>query len=280
MRYLNSKKKFAGELVPIFQELIDFRKIEKYVEPFCGGCNIIDKIRCPKRFASDNDRFLIALYQYVKNGGRLLDDVSRDMYLRVARAYKKKTNDYIDWVVGCVAFLASRDTKTVWGGFAAPHKSSNSEEVVIPYQNRKNRLLKQMERLKDVVFECCDYSKIRRFRNAFIYCDPPRPEDKGYTYGKDFDYDDFWNRMRRWSRHNYVFITARKAPDDFIKIWSRRNKNHGNERLYIHCYGKAAEYYELKERYEKRQKEINKVWEDRYRRERRNGKHDNIEIQP
>lgn len=269
MIYKNSKKKYANEIVPIFRELIDFRRIEKYVEPFCGGCNIIDKIRCPQRFASDIDYFLIALYKYVQKGGILLDDVSRDMYYRMIRAYKKKSNEYADWVVGCVSFLACKGSKRVWGAFAAPYVSESTGELVNPYQNAKRRFLKQMENLNDVHFDCCDYSKIKRFKNALIYCDPPRPDEAGYNHGKDFDYNDFWKRIRRWSKYNYVFVSTRTAPPDFKRIWSRRTKSHGNERLYIYEAGKAAEYYELKKAYERRKREIDTVWVDRYRRYRR-----------
>ena len=32
----------------ILQKLIDDNNIKTYIEPFCGGCNVIDEIKCDK----------------------------------------------------------------------------------------------------------------------------------------------------------------------------------------------------------------------------------------
>ena len=42
---------------------------ETYLEPFCGGCNVIDKIEAPQRIASDCNKYLIALMQHIQAGG-------------------------------------------------------------------------------------------------------------------------------------------------------------------------------------------------------------------
>ena len=49
MKYMGSKARIADQIVPIIQEFIDKNSITLYVEPFCGGCNVIDKIRCQKK---------------------------------------------------------------------------------------------------------------------------------------------------------------------------------------------------------------------------------------
>ena len=46
MKYVGSKNKLAKYIVPILQKIIDSNGIQKYIEPFCGGCNVIDKIKC------------------------------------------------------------------------------------------------------------------------------------------------------------------------------------------------------------------------------------------
>lgn len=45
MKYMGSKAKVARYIVPIIQDHIDRSGFETYLDPFCGGCNIIDKIR-------------------------------------------------------------------------------------------------------------------------------------------------------------------------------------------------------------------------------------------
>lgn len=42
MIYMGSKARFAKELLPII--LKDRKEGQWYVEPFCGGCNMIDKV--------------------------------------------------------------------------------------------------------------------------------------------------------------------------------------------------------------------------------------------
>lgn len=37
--------------------------IKTYIEPFCGGCNIIDKIQCDTKIASDNHKYLIEMFK-------------------------------------------------------------------------------------------------------------------------------------------------------------------------------------------------------------------------
>ena len=61
MIYLRSKAQIAKYLIPIFQNIIDKNNISTYIEPFVGGANIIDKIKCDNRIGYDLSRTLIAL---------------------------------------------------------------------------------------------------------------------------------------------------------------------------------------------------------------------------
>ena len=48
MQYMGSKSRLANELVPIIQNYIN-DDTKAYIEPFVGGANIIDKIKCSKK---------------------------------------------------------------------------------------------------------------------------------------------------------------------------------------------------------------------------------------
>lgn len=61
MKYLGSKNRLSKELAPIIQRYIDESGFNKYLEPFVGGANMIDKIKCEYRFGGDNHKYLIAL---------------------------------------------------------------------------------------------------------------------------------------------------------------------------------------------------------------------------
>ena len=48
IRYVGSKNKLSKDLAPIIQSYIT-DETEGYLEPFVGGANMIDKIKCKKR---------------------------------------------------------------------------------------------------------------------------------------------------------------------------------------------------------------------------------------
>lgn len=69
MKYFGSKSRIAKYIVPILQKEIDENQIATYLEPFCGGCNIVDKIKCERKIANDLNEYLIALFQHLQAGG-------------------------------------------------------------------------------------------------------------------------------------------------------------------------------------------------------------------
>lgn len=50
---MGSKAKIAKFIVPIIQQKIDESGKKIYIEPFAGGCNVIDKVKAERRIASD-----------------------------------------------------------------------------------------------------------------------------------------------------------------------------------------------------------------------------------
>lgn len=63
MVYMGSKSRFAKEIVPILQDIINKNNIAIYIEPFVGGANIIDKINCPTKIGYDKNISLIELHK-------------------------------------------------------------------------------------------------------------------------------------------------------------------------------------------------------------------------
>ena len=60
MKYMGSKTRIANEILPII--LKNRKPYQYYVEPFCGGCNIIDKVD-GNRIASDKNHYLIEMWK-------------------------------------------------------------------------------------------------------------------------------------------------------------------------------------------------------------------------
>lgn len=69
MKYMGSKSKIKKHIVPTIQRLIDERSIVAYCEPFCGGCNTIDAVRCKRRYELYKQWPYRYCYTYVARAG-------------------------------------------------------------------------------------------------------------------------------------------------------------------------------------------------------------------
>lgn len=242
MKYFGSKSRIAKDIVPIIQNCIDRNNISVYYEPFVGGANVIDKIKCDKRIGNDINPYLIALFRHLQNGGELLDSVSREEYSKIRSEYI--SGNYEKWYVGNVGFLASYNGRWFDGGYAqlGYEKTAKGCRYRDYYQESKRNLLKQVPDIINVEFECHDYRDSFNYKNAVIYCDPPYQNTKQFQNSYDFNYDDFWDTMRKWSRDNYVFISELSAPDDFECIYQHEtlrsikaiDKRYVTEKLFIY----------------------------------------------
>jgi len=238
MKYMGSKSRIAKDIVPIIQEYVD--KYDRYLEPFCGGCNVIDKIKASKKIASDKNKYLITLWKHIQEGNNLLDTVSRELYNDVRS--NQNTNKYEDWIVGNVGFLASYNGRWFDGGYAQSgyEKTKNGERYRDYYNEAKQNILKQVNSIKDIEFLNQDYIYFYPV-NFVIYCDPPYVNTKQYANSKNFDYEIFWETMREWSKRNVVLISEQNAPDDFECIWQQEvsrsikanDKSKSVEKLFI-----------------------------------------------
>lgn len=65
MQYMGSKNRLSKELAPIIQSYIT-AETKGYLEPFVGGANMIDKIKCDKKYGCDIHKELISLLKHVQ----------------------------------------------------------------------------------------------------------------------------------------------------------------------------------------------------------------------
>ena len=249
---MGSKSRIAKFIVPIIQKCIDDNEINTYVEPFCGGCNIIDKIKCKIRIANDVNPYLIALFQHLQTGGELPADVSRTLYSKVRAEHK--TNIYEPWLVGAVGFLASYNGRWFDGGYAQPGWEKNKNGELVRYRNyyqeAKNNIVSQISSLKNVIFLCQDYKECNIPDNSLIYCDPPYKNTKQFANAIDFDYEIFWQQIREWSLEHFVITSELNASPDFECIWEKQcsrsikaaDKSTAVEKLFIYNKGKFFNY--------------------------------------
>jgi DNA adenine methylase len=75
---MGSKNRIAKELLPFITEALEDGIY--YVEPFVGGCNMIDKVEHSPKLAADCNKYLIALLEYQ---GELPEYISKEEFDKV-----------------------------------------------------------------------------------------------------------------------------------------------------------------------------------------------------
>jgi len=213
MWYMGSKSKISKDIVPIIQSYIN-ESTMSYVEPFVGGCNVIDKIKCNKKIGADINRYLIELLIHARDCP--LDfpkSISQEEYMDV----KNNKERYDTWYVGLVGFCASFGAK-FFGGYARNAIGDNSG---VRAQSAINNILKQSTKIQDVELKCCSYSELNILDGSVIYCDIPYKGTTDYS-GSKFDYNEFYTWCIEMSKNNVVLISEYSMPDEFECIYEKK----------------------------------------------------------
>lgn len=239
---MGSKNRHAKELLPII--LKDRKPDQWYVEPFAGGCNMIDKVG-GQRIANDQHFYLIEMFKALINGFELPDYVDEETYKNV-RTNKEK---YHPAFVGFVGFGCSYSGK--WFGGFARNVSKSITDVEVLNKGRKNycleskrNILKQIPHLRDIIFyNMPDYWNLPIPDGSIVYCDPPYAGTTKYKDG-GFNHEDFWQWCRLMTLVGHkVFISEYNAPEDFECVWHKVMNNtltkdtgskQGVEKLFIY----------------------------------------------
>lgn len=215
MVYMGSKSRIAKEIVPIIQSYIDDNNIHNYLEPFCGGGNVIDKVKCEHKYASDVQPYLIALLKQTQKDTSVFPET---ITLEEYKDVKDNKEKYPAWYVGLVGFCASFGGKffNVYGRDSKGSRSISNERI--------RNLIKQSLNLKDIQFTCCDFRNIKpTIKNFVIYCDIPYKNSTKYKVD-DFPYDEFYDWCRQMAKNNIVLVSEYNMPNDFECIWQKEIK--------------------------------------------------------
>ena len=136
---MGSKSRVAKNILPIIQEAINNYNIKNYIEPFCGGCNVIDKVKCERKIASDNNKYLIGLLQNIDKVSFLPKFVTKEHYSEVRDCFNKGLTIFPDWYIGAIGFLASYNGRFFDGGYAGVVKTKDG--VIRDYYDEAKRNL-------------------------------------------------------------------------------------------------------------------------------------------
>lgn len=222
MVYQGSKNRLAKYIVPIIQKYIDENNINTYVEPCCGGCNIIDKVHCKNKIGSDINDELITLLKYVQSDNELSiapAECTFEHYKDVRENRKNKTEKYSKEYTALIGYCASYGGRYFEGGFGRDSKGGRSI-----YMERVKNLKAQAPLLNGIDFRCCDYKAYSDYKDCLFYFDPPYFGCKQYD-GQKIDYDEFYNFVIELSKNNIVLVSEYQMPEDrFTCIWQKERK--------------------------------------------------------
>ncbi len=221
MKYMGSKNRLAKYLLPII--LKDRTDGQYYVEPFVGGCNMIDKAS-GNRIGSDKNELLIEMWKGLQGNEPKPTSIPKELYDKARNCYNNNSYEELSkFIVGWIGFAASFNGRFFDGGYSGVYKNRDYIKEQI------NNIEKQIENIKGIEFLSGDYDKIEIPSNSVIYCDIPYQNTKQYSTSKGFDYEKFWGWCREMKDCGHkIFVSEYNAPSDFICIWEKEVTNSMN----------------------------------------------------
>ena len=217
---MGSKGRIAKEILPLI--LKDGKENQYYIEPFVGGCNMIDKVSNP-RIANDNNIYLIEMWKGIQENRNIIRDIPKDFYSDVRNSYNTNNNKYDNFIIGWIGFTGSFNGRFFDGGYSGKTKDRDYIKEQI------NNIEKQIPFIQGIEFYSGDYRTLNYPSNSIIYCDPPYQGTTQYSTSKNFNYDEFWEWCRIMAAKGHkVFISEYEAPEDFECIWSKEVTNSMN----------------------------------------------------
>ena len=210
MKYMGSKRRIAKHLLPIMVGVAQERGVTKWLEPFVGGGNMIDKVPPSfERIGYDlNEHAIMAMIDIRDRAADLPDSVTEQEYNDMKGLPAASVTSW-------VRFGASFGGKFEDGFARGKNNSGESRNYT---RETKRSALKQQPLLQGVQFTHGCYQDLD-VANALIYCDPPYANTAGYKTG-DFNHDEFFDWCRaQAAKGNVVFVSEYNAPDDFVCLW-------------------------------------------------------------
>lgn len=219
IKYVGSKNRLSKELAPIIQSYIN-NETKGYLEPFVGGANMIDKIKCENKIGCDIHEELIELLKYIQTAevNNIPKAITRDEYISV----RDNKDKHPKWYVGLVGFCATYNAK-YFGGYAGACKT---KQGIRNYDQESIRnLINQTPNIKNIKFCNKSFSELPKdkIKKYVIYCDPPYRDTTKYKTEK-FPYEEFYDWCREMSVHNIILISEYNMPEDFKCIWQKEHK--------------------------------------------------------
>lgn len=221
MKYMGSKAKHAEEIKDVIYKEIKNFESGSYVEPFVGGGNMICSISRVEfeRYGNDINPFLISMFQALQKGWIPPDSVDEQTYKLAMENSKLTFNATLQEkaLIGFIGIGCSYSGK--WFGGYARGNDNNGNPRNYCLESKKN-VMKQMDKLTDVIFTSGNYWEMEFPSKSIIYCDPPYQNTTKYK--DNFDHQKFWVWCEQKAKDGHkVFVSEYNAPKNWRCIWQK-----------------------------------------------------------
>jgi DNA adenine methylase len=210
MKYVGSKRTIAKEIAKIINP---YSRGKTFIEPFVGGCNLVEHIQAKEYICSDVNECMITMYNAIKEGWkpRFITEEEYKQY--------KKIRDPKDPMTAFALLCCS--WRNMWA-------KGYGEEGRIKYSVVNVPKIK--DTIQKAIFIHRSYHTID-VEDCVIYCDPPYANTHAdyVADSRKFKSLAFWNWAREQSKKNVVFISEYSAPPDFECVLSVDQKKPANK---------------------------------------------------
>ena len=208
MRYLGGKKRFAAQLIQAMQPTPE----DTFVEPFCGGCAVIQRVPCHRRIANDIHPNLISLLEAVSQGWQPPSTLSLEEW----RALRERArNGEVAPEIGFAGFGCSYGSRW-FEGYARSQRGN--PESTIP-RSAAQSLVREAPLLAGIEFHCGPYTDLDIPPGSIIYLDPPYQDTKGYSGTAKFDHETFYAWCDIMAESCTLYLSEQTAPPHWRCIW-------------------------------------------------------------
>lgn len=231
MVYMGSKQKYVKYIVPIIQKYIKENNIDTFVDVFCGGANLTDKIDCDVVIGNDLSPSLIALHKQAQmDFDKIPTEGGRDYWDKGYAEWKKMKKQIDDglpidtemplYKIGAVEWYSSFARGGFPLGYAKP--SETRDYYKEGYRNHKKQA--ETENYKKIIFVQGDYRDLTSrvpLSHTLFYCDSPYLGTRGYGINKKFNHDEYYDWLRETGKQVPIFVSEQFLPNDFNIVWEK-----------------------------------------------------------
>lgn len=248
LNYIGGKYKLLPQILPLFP-----KKINTFVDLFCGGCNVGINVRAEKVIFNDNLIYLIDLYKaFIENTE---EDVLKFVENRIKEFQLSQTNE--------IGYKALRETYNkernpldlfVLTAYSFNHqiRFNNSHQFNNPFGRERSSFNASMHKKlisfirtikkRQVSFVChnfdeFDFSILNE--NDFVYCDPPylitsgtyNDGKRGFTGWSDIEEKKLLDILDHLNQKNIKFalsnvISHKGKQNDILHNWLLNREYH------------------------------------------------------